>query len=431
MNRDLVAIFEYLEREKGIKREVVVAAIEDSLRIAARKSIQNVSDVNITVNPRTGDIEATTEKEIVDVVEYPEEEIALEEAREIDPECEIGQWIQLDIDPEYLGRIAAQTAKQVITQKLRGAEKDVIYEEYRHRINELVSGTIKRIGRGNSLIIDLGKVEGILPGKFYPKTEHYAVGEKVLALLYQVKDTESGGAEVILSRSHPEMVKQLFIQEVPELHDNLVTIVKIVRDAGYRTKMLVTATDPKIDPVGACVGVRGTRVKNIIRELNNEKIDILPYSDDLQELLTNILSPVVPKKMDMDDNETIILVVSDEDYPVVLGKRGSNTRLISQLIDHEIKVYKSSEYGKQELIERKQLSLLESPLLDEPLEIEGVNSLVLDSIISAGYDTPRKLLEADNKEISQKSELSEEKIEDIIHILKQKIRASNAGAEAE
>lgn len=425
MNKDLVAIFEYLEREKGIKRDIVVKAIEDSLRIAARKSIQNVSDVNITVNARTGDIEATTEKEIVEDVEYPEEEISLEEAREIDPDCEVGQWIQIEIDPGDLGRIAAQTAKQVITQKLRGAERDVIYEEFRHRVNELVSGTVKKIVRGSTLIVDLGKVQAVLPGRYYPKTEKYAVGEKVHALLYEVRDTENGGAEVVLSRSHPEMVKQLFMQEVPEFHDNLISIVKIVREAGYRTKMLVTASDPKIDPVGACVGVRGTRVKNIIRELNNEKIDILPYSEDLEELLTNILSPVQPKKMEMDDNDTIILVVTDEDYPVVLGKRGANTRLIAELIDHEVKVYKESEYGKQELIERKQLALAEDPTLDEPLSIQGVNSLVMDMIISAGYDTPRKLLSADIKEICQKTELSQEKIDDIIDTLKQKIRSGS------
>jgi N utilization substance protein A len=425
MNKDLVAIFEYLEREKGIKREIVVKAIEDSLRIAAKKSIKHIGDVNVTVNPKTGQIDATSEKEIVEEVLYPEEEILLETAREIDPDCEIGQWIQVEVNPEDLGRIAAQTAKQVITQKLKGAERDVIYEEYRHRINEIVSGTVKKIARGNTLVVDLGKVEAILPGKFYPANEKYGVGDKVQAMLLEVRDTENGGAEVILTRSHSEIVRQLFLQEVPECHDGLISIVKIARDAGYRTKMLVASSDPRIDPVGACVGVRGTRVKNIIRELNNEKIDILPYTDDLQDLLTQILSPVIPKKMEMEGDDTVVLVVNDEDYPTVLGKKGSNARLISSLIEHQVKVYKASEYGKHELIERKQISLMEDPRLDLELKLEGVSSLLVDSIVSGGYDTPRKLLSADLKEISQNTELSEEKIRDVIQLVKQSMRSKS------
>jgi N utilization substance protein A len=274
MNKDLVAIFEYLEREKGIKREVVVNAIEESLLIAARKSVQGLTNVSVSINAKTGEIEVFSEKEIVEKVEIPEEEIALDIAREIDPDCQIGQWIKVAVTPENFGRIAAQTARQVISQKLRGAERDVIYEEYRHRINEIVSGSIKRIVRGATLIVDLGKVEGILPDRFYPNSEKYQVGQRVQAMILEVRDTDNGGAEVILTRSHPEIVAQLFMQEVPELMDGIIEIKKIVRDAGYRTKMAVSSKDPKIDPLGTCVGLRGTRVKNIIRELNNEKIDI-------------------------------------------------------------------------------------------------------------------------------------------------------------
>ena len=209
MNKDLIAIFEYLEREKGIKREIVISAIEESLRAAARKSINGASNVTVKINPKTGNIDVFCEKEIVDEVEVPAQEISLEDAREIDPDCEIGQFIDIVVTPKDFGRIAAQKARQIITQKLRGAERDVIYEEYRHRINELISGTVKRFVRGANLIVDLGKVEAIMPMKQYPKTEKYHIGEKVLALLLEVNDTENGGAEVILSRSHPEFVKQL------------------------------------------------------------------------------------------------------------------------------------------------------------------------------------------------------------------------------
>ena len=239
------------------------------------------------------------EKEIVDEVEVPAQEISLEDARKIDPECEIGQFIDVVATPKDFGRIAAQKARQIITQKLRGAERDVIYEEYRHRVNELISGTVKRFVRGSNIIVDLGKVEAIMPMKQYPKTEKYHIGEKVLALLLEVNDTENGGAEVVLSRSHPEFVRQLMIQEVPEINDGTVIIDKIVREAGYRTKLTVRSTDPKVDPVGACVGMRGIRVKNVVSELHNEKIDIIPFSQDPIELLQNALSPIEIRKINV------------------------------------------------------------------------------------------------------------------------------------
>src|ERR1700733_14004419 len=228
MNKDLIAVFEYLEREKGIKREIVISAIEESLQAAARKSVTGASNVTVTINPKTGNIDVYCEKEIVEDVEVPSQEISIEEAREIDPEAQMGQFIDVIVTPKDFGRIAAQKARQIITQKLRGAERDVIYEEYRHRINELISGTIKRFVKGSNLIIDLGKVEAIMPAREYPKTEKYQVGEKVLALLLEVKDTENGGAEVILSRSNPEFVRQLLIQEVPEISDGIIIIDKIV-----------------------------------------------------------------------------------------------------------------------------------------------------------------------------------------------------------
>ncbi len=257
MNKDLIAIFEYLEREKGIKRDIVISAIEESLRAAARKSISGASNVTVTINPKTGNIDVFCEKEIVDDVEVTAQEISLEDARQIDPDCQIGQFIDVIATPKDFGRIAAQKARQIITQKLRSAERDVIYEEYRHRLNELISGTVKRFVRGANIIVDLSKVEAIMPMKHYPKTEKYHIGEKVLALLLEVNDTEVGGAEVILSRSHPEFVRQLMVQEVPEISDGTVVVDRIVREAGYRTKLTVRSTDPKVDPVGACVGMRG------------------------------------------------------------------------------------------------------------------------------------------------------------------------------
>lgn len=397
MNKDLIAVFEYLEREKGIKRDLVISAIEESLRMAARKSIQGAANITVSIHPKTGNIDVYCEKEIVDQVEVPAQEISIELAREIDPDCEVGQFIDVIVTPEDFGRIAAQKARQIISQKLRGAERDVIYEEYRHRAGELISGTVKRFVRGANLIIDLGKVEAIMPMKEYPKTEKYHTGEKVLALLLAVNDTENGGAEVVLSRSSPEFVRQLMIQEVPELNDGTITIDKIVRDPGYRTKFTVRSSDLKVDPVGACVGMRGMRVKNVMRELNNEKIDIIPFSNDSVELLQNALSPIEIRKISINNDDRVIsIVVDDDDFAAVLGKRGMNARLNSQLIGYELEIQKMTDYNKAMIIRRAELASLQDDALDVELTmpmVEGIiNPLVFEHLIAEGYNTPRALL---------------------------------------
>ncbi|MBI5346037.1 MAG: transcription termination/antitermination protein NusA [Chlamydiae bacterium] len=391
MNKDLIAIFEYLEREKGIKREIVLSAIEDSLRIAARKTIKTADEnIDIKINSKTGDIEVLIRKKIVEKVKNPDEEISLTEALKLTPDCKIGQRLEIAILPQDFGRIAAQTAKQIITQKLKGAERDVIYEEYRHRMNEIISGTVKRFARGRTIVVDLGKVEAILPDRNYPIIEKHHVGERIQALLLDVKDTDGGGAEVILTRSHPEFVKALFMQEVPEVRDGIVLIEKIVRDGGYRTKMVVRSTDPRIDPVGTCVGVRGTRIKNVKRELNNEIIDVILYSQDALKLLQNILAPIEIKRLKV--NDKIIIVVNDDDYPAVLGKKGMNARLISKLIGMELEVQKLTEFQKLLIVQMAELSESTDPILDEqPLKIEGLSNLIVESLVSSDFNTIRKI----------------------------------------
>lgn len=424
MNKDLIAIFEYLEREKGIKREVVISAIEESLQAAARKSVAGASNVSVAINPKTGNIDVYCEKEIVDEVEVPSQEISLEAAQTIDPDAELGQFIDVIVTPKDFGRIAAQKARQIITQKLRGAERDVIYEEYRHRTNELISGTVKRFVRGANLIIDLGKVEAIMPAREYPKTEKYQIGEKVLTVLLEVKDTENGGAEVILSRSHPEFVRQLLIQEVPEVSDGTIIIDKIVRDPGYRTKLTVRSTDFKVDPVGACVGMRGNRVKNIVRELHNEKIDIIPFSADPTELLQNALSPIEIRKINLnEDDHVIAIVVEDDDFAAVIGKKGMNARLNSQLIGYDLEVQRMTDYNRTMAIQRQELASTDDPTLDQPLEsIEGVNSLIFDHLAAEGYNTLRSLLQATPEQLATIPGISLELADKILEqIRKQRI----------
>jgi N utilization substance protein A len=423
MNKDLVAIFEYLEREKGIKRDVIISAIEESLRAGARKSIKGYINVSISINSKTGSIDVVAQKEVVDKVTIPEEEILLEEARVINPNCEIGDWVDFVVTPQDFGRIAAQTARQIISQKLRSAERDVIYEEYRHRVNELISGSVKRIIRGATLVVDLGKVEAVLPDRFYPKTEKYNVGDRVQALLFEVRDTEGGGAEVILSRSHPEFVSQLFIQEVPEISDGTIVIEKIVRDPGYRTKVAVRSNDSKVDPVGACVGIRGNRVKNIIRELNNEKIDIIPFSEDPVQLLQSALNPIEIKKININDDGSIVsIVVDDENYPAVLGKRGMNARLNGDLIGAELEVQKMSQYQAAMTLQRAEIALQDDPSLDEKLHIEGMSTLITESLISAGFDTMRKVLSATREQLAEIPEISLEMADKILEEVRKRRR---------
>ena len=402
MNKDLIAIFEYLEREKGIKREIVINAITESLRAAARKSVKGLGEkVTVELHPKTGEIEVFTQKRIVEKVANPTDEISFEDAKAFEPECQIGQWLEIAITPQDFGRIAAQAARQVIAQKLKGAERDVIYEEYRHRIGESISGTVKRFIRGRTVVVDLGKVEAILPERNYPKLERYNLGDKVQALLLEVRDTDSGGAEVILTRSHPEFVIQLFIQEVPELHDKTVVIEKIARDAGYRTKLAVRSYDPKVDPVGTCVGVRGTRIKNIIRELNNEKIDVVPFSDDPIQLLKNLIAPAEIRKMKTHEDR-FWLVVADEEYPLVIGKKGMNARLIGQIIGKQIDVQKMTEYQKLLTIQMAELAENPDPSLNEKLKIEGVSGLIIESLAAAGYNTFREFMQIIPSELPSK-----------------------------
>jgi transcription termination/antitermination protein NusA len=430
MNKDLVAIFEYLEREKGIKREIVAKAIEEALLAAARKSLHGAANVTVSADSKTGAIEVFCEKEIVQVVEDPITDISLEHAREIDPDCQLGQFIDVEVTPAGFGRIAAQTARQVVAQKLRSAERDVIYEEYRHRINEIVSGSVKRFVRGANLIVDLGKVEAILPARNYPKTERYQVGDRVQALLQGVQDLENGGAEVVLSRTDPEFVRQLFAQEVPEIGDGIVTLEKIVRDPGYRTKIVVRSSDMRVDPVGTCVGVRGARVKTIVRELNNEKVDIIPWSEDPVELLQNALDPIEIRKISINEEDKVIsIVVDDDNYAIVLGRRGMNARLNGMLIGYELEIQKMSDYKQLVAVERRELAASTDPALDLPLHLEGISSLLIENLIDAGYDTPRKVLQAGPENLCSVPGVSLESADRILEAIKDKFSSRSGDSE--
>lgn len=401
MNKDLIAIFDYMERERGIKREFIAEAIEESLLLAARKSVDDIPDIAVKLDPKTGSIEIIAHKQVVEKVAIQQEEISLKEALKIDEEAYIGQILAVYVTPKDFGRIAAQKARQVIAGKLKLAERDVIYAEYRDRVDEIVSGGVKRFARGADLVIDLGKVEALMPMREYPKSETYQVGDRVVALLKEVQDTPTGGAEVILSRSSPEFVRQLMLQEIPEIGEDQVVIEKICRDAGYRTKIIVRSHDTRIDPVGACIGIRGSRIKAIIRELHSEKVDVIAYNPNSVQLLQNLLDPIIIKKIQVDEEDgEIEIVVDDENYAIVLGRKGSNARLCGEILGGHLIVQKMSVYQKKVLAERRELSMVESPEMDDVARLEGISSLIVDNLGEAGFDTYRKLIAAMPEDIA-------------------------------
>jgi len=429
VNKDLVAIFDYLEREKGIQRELVVAALEEALYAAAKKSVTGVQDVTISINPKSGVIDVLAKKTIVTKVQRPTLEISLKDALELNPSAEVGQSMLVAVTPDNFGRIAAQTARQVMTQKLRGLEREVIQSEYRDRIGEIVSGTVKRFVKGQNLLIDLGKVEAFMPMKEYPRNEHYQIGDKVLALLKAVRDNDMGGAEVILSRSSPDFVKALFEQEVPEISDGTVSIEKVAREAGARSKVMVKSIDPRVDAVGSCVGMRGGRIKNVLRELGSEKLDIVPYSDDPVEVVQSALSPVQLLKIAMSDEEpAMLVVVADSDYPIAIGKRGVNARLAGELAGLHLVVERLGDYEAEQSSARLAEAEQIDPSLDETLVVPGFSALLIESLIGAGYDTPRKVLIAAPNELARVPGISLETADRILDALR-KMRMEKLGQE--
>ncbi len=339
MTNELLALFEYYEKEKGIKRDTMIEALETALLSASRKSIGPAREMRIKIDPEKGDIRAYATLLVRDRVANPYEEIDIFTARRIRPGIDVGEELEVDITPSNFGRIAAQTAKQTMMQRLRLAEKEMIYEEFKDRAGDIVSGTVRRFERGD-VFIDLGKFEGVMHQRERVSTEEYNVGDRVRAYVVAVENG-SRGPEILLSRSHPNFVRRLFESEVSEIADRTVEIRSLAREAGYRTKIAVYSADEKVDPVGACVGLRGARVKNIVRELNNEKVDIIRWSDDVRTLVTEALKPAEIKSITIDEAKKSVLVKVDEaELSKAIGRRGQNARLTARLIGWDVQVQK-------------------------------------------------------------------------------------------
>ncbi|HQW29144.1 MAG TPA: transcription termination factor NusA, partial [Verrucomicrobiales bacterium] len=339
MTNELLALFEYYEKEKGIKRHTMIDALETALLSASRKSIGPAREMRIHIDPEKGDIRAYATLIVRDRVNNPYDEVDIFTARRLKPGIDVGAEIEVDITPSNFGRIAAQTAKQTMMQRLRQAEKEMIYEEYKDRAGDIVSGTVRRFERGD-VYVDLGKFEGVMHQRERVSTEEYNVGDRIRAYVVAVENGVRG-PEIILSRSHPNFVRRLFESEVSEIADRTVEIRSLAREAGYRTKVAVYSADTKVDPVGACVGLRGARVKNIVRELNNEKVDIIRWSDDMRAFVQEALKPAEIKSITIDEVKKSILVkVDEEELSKAIGRRGQNARLTARLIGWDVQVQK-------------------------------------------------------------------------------------------
>jgi len=362
---------EQIVKEKGIDRQVVIEAMEQAVLSAANKKYRNTRNLEAHYNNDTGEVELFEYVVVVEDVEDSYTQISLEEAREMDPECEVGDELGEKIDSSDFGRIAAQTAKQVIIQKVREAERETVFNEYKDRQWEVVTGQVRRFERGD-LLIDLGRAEAVLSGKEQMPREVYRPGDRVRAIITDIAMTTKG-PQIILSRTHPQMLAKLFEAEVPEISEGLVEIVNVVRDPGSRAKIAVASHDRDIDPVGACVGMRGSRVQNVVSELRGEKIDIIPWSADIARFVCNALSPAQVVKVFMDEEQrTLEVIVPDDQLSLAIGKRGQNVSLAARLTGCRIDIKgegKSEEGNLEEFASFDGTAVEESDELATP-EVE-------------------------------------------------------------
>lgn len=347
MNSEFIRAVEDLEREKSISKDFLLEAIESALVSAYKKNYGTSQNVRVSIDRETGDIDVFMRKDVVEEVFDPFVEVDVLEAQEIDPEYEVGDVLEYQVTPRDFGRIAAQTAKQVVVQRIREAERGMIYDDYIKRQGEIVTGVISRISN-DTIFINMGKAEGILAATEQVRGEHYEMNERLKVYIMDVKRSTKG-PQVYLSRSHPALVKRLFELEVPEIQDGVVEIKSISREAGSRTKMAVYAADENVDPVGACVGSRGTRVQAVVDELGGEKIDIINWSEEPEKLISSALSPAKVEKVIIGDEEkSATVVVPDYQLSLAIGKEGQNVRLAAKLCGWKIDIKTHSQYEPKE-----------------------------------------------------------------------------------
>ncbi|MBI1620948.1 transcription termination factor NusA [Aquamicrobium zhengzhouense] len=377
---ELLQIADAVAREKSIDKKIVIEAMADAIQKAARSRYGQETNIRADINHNTGEMKLQRLLEVVETVEEYAREISLVDARTRNPDAQVGDFIAEPLPPMDFGRIAAQSAKQVIVQKVREAERDRQYDEYKDRVGEIVNGTVKRVEYGN-VVVDLGRGEGIIRRDELIPRESYKYGDRVRAYVYDVR-REQRGPQIFLSRTHPQFMAKLFTMEVPEIYDGIIEIKSVARDPGSRAKIAVTSRDSSIDPVGACVGMRGSRVQAVVAELQGEKIDIIPWSQDAAAFIVNGLQPAEVAKVVLDeDAERIEVVVPDDQLSLAIGRRGQNVRLASQLTGWDIDILteqEESERRQKEFVERSNLfmnALDVDEMVGQVLASEGFTSI--------------------------------------------------------
>ena len=344
--KELIEAMEELEKERGIKKDYLIESLEGALVSAYKKNFDSVDNVKVSINQETGEVHIYSVREVVEKSEDPLLEISLDEAKQINPKAEIGDTVDLEIVPKDFGRIAAQTAKQVVVQKIREAERDIVYNEYHDKTGEIVTGIIQKVD-DNLIVLDLGRLEGIMTAKEQIPTEHYKVNDKIRGYVVSVKKELKGNPQVIVSRSHPDFVRKLFEFEIPEIYEGVIEIKSVSRDPGSRSKVAVYSKNENIDPVGSCVGQKGVRIQNIINELHGEKIDVIEWNEDPAIYIAAALLPAQVMAVDIKEEEKFAqVIVPDDQLSLAIGKSGQNARLAAKLTNWKIDIKSESQFRK-------------------------------------------------------------------------------------
>jgi len=402
MMTDLIKTIDQISRDKGIDRKILINTLEEAIRSAARKRFGSRYDLEVAFNDELGEIEVFQFREVVEEVVNPDMELSLEEGRKLDPECEMGDSLGTKLEMADFGRIAAQSAKQVIIQRMKDAEREIVFEDFKDRKREVINGIVQRFDRAG-IVINLGRAEALLPYHEQIPRETYRQGDRIRAYVLDV-DRDGRGPQIILSRTHPDFLRSLFEIEVPEVAEGIVQIMHVAREPGSRSKVAVATNDSDIDPVGACVGVKGSRVQAVVQELRGEKIDIVPWSPDPARFICNALAPAEITRVIVDEgNRLMEVIVPDDQLSLAIGKRGQNVRLASKLSGWRIDVTSESRYSK---ILREGFESL--------LRLEGLGDGTAEILLKHGFSSAEDVARSSLAELAQLPGLSEEKADKIL-----------------
>jgi N utilization substance protein A len=405
MNYEIIEALSQITKNKNIDLDFVIETLEASLLSAAKKKFGNVDHITINIDPKSGEIKITATKKVVEQESDPNVEISLERAQEIEADVELGDELEVEVGFNEFGRNAISVAKQNLIQKVREAERKRIYEEYKDKVETIVTGGVQQIEKGH-IIVNLGRAEGIIPPKEQIPKERYRQGDRIRALIIDVQET-SKGPQIILSRASPVFLKRLFELEVPEIYERIIEIKAVAREPGERCKIAVSSIDDRVDPVGACVGVKGTRVQSIVRELSSERIDIVPFSPDSETFATRALAPAKVVHIDTyHDDNSMTIVVEDDRLSLAIGRAGQNARLAAKLTGWKINILSESEYREQKKLE-EQLKIYVT-------ELPGVGKKLKDTLAAGGIETIQDLAKSSVEDLTEIEGVGKKRAESLI-----------------